>query len=85
MDAYVVYNAEGESGPLVNSDVNGCGAVNNASVCCGTLGPRPAWPSLPARGPRIDLLKVPERYTAALLGLAARLIDQPPERPVSPE
>ncbi len=31
-DAYVVYNAEGETGPLLNADVDGSGAVNSKDL-----------------------------------------------------
>ncbi len=31
-DAYVVYNAEGQSGPLLNGDVDGSGAVNSKDL-----------------------------------------------------
>ncbi len=37
MDAYVVSNAEGESGSLVNGDVDGSGEVNGVVVWAGKL------------------------------------------------
>ncbi len=60
--------------------------LTHALARCGILGPRPTWPFLPARRPRIDLFEdFGERDPAALFGLAARFVDQPTQGRISSE
>jgi len=66
-DAYVVYHAEGQSGPLLNADVNGDGTVNSKDLT-ETVGAKghAVGASPPANFPQFQLFAGPEGRAGAV-------------------
>jgi len=66
-DAYVVYHAEGQSGPLLNADVNGDGTVNSKDLTetVGATG-HAVGPTPPAKFPQFQLFAGPAGQAGAV-------------------